>query len=1219
MNPGTMAAVRQRWRRLADPCATDRELLQRFTADRDEAAFAALVRRHGPLVRAAGRRVLNDAHAADDICQATFLVLAKKAASPHWHKSVANWLYTTARRLALKARTAAARRADRERQVVAQLPAEPLAEITGRELLAVLDEELHKLPERWRAPLLLCYWEGATRDEAARNLGCPPATIKKRLEQGRARLQAALDRRGLGLTPVLLGALLVRESSLAAADALARAAVVVAAGGSLADVVSPQVLHFFHEGLTMTGGKLVKGVAVLVFAVSLVASAGALLFAARDPQPAAQPPAAPRTLRVTVIDAQGKPLPGANVFANFLTYQKDFKTSRDYPTDAAGVAQVAVPATFTILRMWATKKSYAGMFAGWEEHELRTTRAFPTEYKFQLEAGVAATGRTVDEQGRPVAKANVQVRLEGEMKPAGGDGRAVYDGWLANGPDAERTDAEGRWRIDNVPNRPESRLSLLIAHPDFVSDEQWRPSLPAAQYTATVPAVVLKAGLFVQGRVTDPAGRPVRDALIITSEAPLHAQEPCQFRTDTDGRFRLPAFAKGPRTLTVIAAGWAPQLRRLNFPTDPLTQDFRLAPGRTIRVRIVDHTGKPVLGAYVTLNGWQGVQSLNNSGHPNFLETHIPQKSGADGVWEWTWAPAEPVKIGAYVIGVPTTEFEIAGGAPERTVTLYAEYRVRGRVTDAATGQPIPAFTVIRVDARSQGMHLAQRSSAVAGQDGRFDFRVERGFVPERQRLRVEAPGYRVQDGPAFLYGDDVARTHDFRLQPSPPLAGLVLDANGQPVTQAEVLLATPTDPAVLGQDGRYQHATRTDAAGRFTFPDPDEPAVVVARAAAGFALAEFPAGRLDVGTLRLQPWAAVRGQFRDGGRPVAGATVLFQLPRLHAPGRPYVETAFGATTDESGRYEFPRVPPGQASVHVLLGPWKDEGYRSGPNVPLDLKPGARADVNLGGSGATVTGRVKLTGAVPAGLDCTYSLNYLVKRESAAHLPPELAALGFDAKDGWRESWRKSAEGQTFLHALRHWFVKLAPDGSFQISGVPPGDYDLAIAVYAKPSGCLVDPLASQVVRVTVPAAGGEVKLPAITATVAPVPAVGDTPTLTFRRADGSAGTLTDQRGRFTLVQFWASWCGPCKQQLPALRQLHERFAPWGLATLGLSLDESEAAWQAALPRLKPAGPHGRLDAAGAAGVSSVPAYWLLDDVGKIVAKANHPDELAAVLETRLK
>jgi hypothetical protein len=245
-----------------------------------------------------------------------------------------------------------------------------------------------------------------------------------------------------------------------------------------------------------------------------------------------------------------------------------------------------------------------------------------------------------------------------------------------------------------------------------------------------------------------------------------------------------------------------------------------------------------------------------------------------------------------------------------------------------------------------------------------------------------------------------------------------------------------------------------TDASGRFTFPDPGEPWAVLAQADAGFALVESIADEHNAGTLRLRPWASVRGQFRDGGKPVPGATIFLQLVRLDSLDRPRINPVKMQTvTGPDGRFEMPRVPPFPVGINVSLGPWKDEGFRSGPSVPLDLRPAQRVELDLGCGGANVTGKVTLTGKVPADLVCTYSLNYLVRREQGITPPPSIAHLGFDARNGWRNTWTTTREGLTYLNTLRHWFVKLAPDGSFRISGVPPGDYDLVVAVYAKPDG----------------------------------------------------------------------------------------------------------------------------------------------------------------------
>jgi RNA polymerase sigma factor (sigma-70 family) len=148
---------------------SDRDLLRRFAHERDEDAFAELVRRHGPMVLGVCRRALANADDAEDAFQATFLILARKARARGWQTSVANWLYVVAQRLAVRLRADIQRRRHVERQTDLAHYADPLAEVSGRELCAILDEELARLPERLRAPLVLCCLEGQTRDRGFRH------------------------------------------------------------------------------------------------------------------------------------------------------------------------------------------------------------------------------------------------------------------------------------------------------------------------------------------------------------------------------------------------------------------------------------------------------------------------------------------------------------------------------------------------------------------------------------------------------------------------------------------------------------------------------------------------------------------------------------------------------------------------------------------------------------------------------------------------------------------------------------------------------------------------------------------------------------------------------------------------------------------------------------------------------------------------------------------
>jgi RNA polymerase sigma-70 factor (ECF subfamily) len=236
---------------------SDTQLLEFFVRWREEAAFAALVRRHGPMVLSVCRRVLRHAQDAEDAFQATFLVLAKKAHRLRQPKLLANWLYGVAYRTALHARQRAAHRSAREREAASMTEAESNPVSEGPELRRLLDEELNHLPEKYRAPLVLCYLEGKTNEEAARMLGWPSGSISHRLARGRELLRERLAPR-LGMLSGLLPAFpltdflepsalppLLAQTTAAAATALAGAKV-AAVGASL---ISASVRDLMEETL----------------------------------------------------------------------------------------------------------------------------------------------------------------------------------------------------------------------------------------------------------------------------------------------------------------------------------------------------------------------------------------------------------------------------------------------------------------------------------------------------------------------------------------------------------------------------------------------------------------------------------------------------------------------------------------------------------------------------------------------------------------------------------------------------------------------------------------------------------------------------------------------------------------------------------------------------------------------------------------------------------
>ena len=212
-------------------------LLDRFVEQWDQAAFRDLVRRHGPMVLGVCRRILRDPHAAEDAFQATFLLLVRKAGSVRKRESVGPWLYGVARRVALEARGVASRR---------QTPARLDLEVPGvddhdglerDELHAALHEELSRLPEKYRDPLVLCYIEGLPHESVARQLGWPIGTVRVRIARGRDLLRTRLIRRGLTPAAILLALSMLPKTAAAVpprlVEATVRAAAHFAAGGKV--------------------------------------------------------------------------------------------------------------------------------------------------------------------------------------------------------------------------------------------------------------------------------------------------------------------------------------------------------------------------------------------------------------------------------------------------------------------------------------------------------------------------------------------------------------------------------------------------------------------------------------------------------------------------------------------------------------------------------------------------------------------------------------------------------------------------------------------------------------------------------------------------------------------------------------------------------------------------------------------------------------------------
>jgi RNA polymerase sigma factor (sigma-70 family) len=276
----------------------DSFLLQCFADDRDEAAFSQLVRRHGPMVLGVCRRVLRDPHAVDDVFQATFLALARRPKSIRNRTSLASWLHQVAHRIAKRVCFSTARRRAHELRSPLPAMADPHDEMSWREMCEVLDAELQALPEMFRAPLVLCYLEGLTRDEAAHQLGWTTGAVKGRLERGREMLRHRLTRRGITASAAMLGILMTQSATSAVNDSLIAATVRFALSFVTGQTkgLPPSVALLADGMIRILVATRVKSIALALLLICAVASAGVWVYrvatisieAARSQEPIAR-------------------------------------------------------------------------------------------------------------------------------------------------------------------------------------------------------------------------------------------------------------------------------------------------------------------------------------------------------------------------------------------------------------------------------------------------------------------------------------------------------------------------------------------------------------------------------------------------------------------------------------------------------------------------------------------------------------------------------------------------------------------------------------------------------------------------------------------------------------------------------------------------------------------------------------------------------------------
>ncbi len=380
----------------------DSQLLQDFAARQEEAAFAALVRRHGALVWGVCQHFLHHEQDAEDAFQATFLVLARRAASIRKTQSVSSFLYGVAYRIALRVKQRARRRKARELQAAGGPIEKPRDDFAWRELQAMLDEEVARLPEKYRSPFVLCCLEGKSRDEAAHELRCKVGTISSRIARARHLLQTRLGKRGVTLSAALCAAVLWKQTAAATVPAMLASSTIQAATGTVqSGSVSAMALA---EGAlrTMRFTRWHVG-AMLILGVSLLAAgAGVSRYIAVE-SPKAEPNEAPADRAEARKDRYDDPLP-PGAMARLGTVRQRAPDSQVAVT-ADGKEIVAVGDQLTVRRFDAQtgelrsirqlpKSSDTGLFRTWlSPHGTFVLTAYNIGPRYRMDLWDLAAGK----------------------------------------------------------------------------------------------------------------------------------------------------------------------------------------------------------------------------------------------------------------------------------------------------------------------------------------------------------------------------------------------------------------------------------------------------------------------------------------------------------------------------------------------------------------------------------------------------------------------------------------------------------------------------------------------------------------------------------------------------------------------------------------------------------------------------------------------------------
>lgn len=627
-----------------------------------------------------------------------------------------------------------------------------------------------------------------------------------------------------------------------------------------------------------------------------------------------------------------------------------------------------------------------------------------------------------------------------------------------------RTDAAGRWRFDSVPESL-GELGVEINHPQFMP---MRATLVRGEYglaseeQARKP-IVLQRGLTLAGRVTDDAGQPIAGALVRTK----FINNMRETRTNAAGAFELSGCEPGMGRLVVSATGRAMDLKEVRVAPHMAPVDFKLPPGGTIRVRVVDESNHPVPRTRIFFQRWRG--SIDY-----FEFDHVPDRADENGVWEWHEAPLDQIKVDICPPGgMQLIEQPISPRDEEYVFHTSPALVVTGSVIDALTKEPIPAFHVTPGIREGRPQLQWFNNIAFDAKNGKYEYRQDRGY--DAHYVRIEAPGY-VTTASREINSDEGAITVNFELQRGRDVVATVLTPDGQPARGAKIAVGIAGSQidvknGEIDDTSTYAARLEPDDSGKIHIPYQNSDYQLIITHAAGFANVKSGPGA-GPAKIVLTAWAKATGTFRVGSKLQGGVPLGLNVGAIesYGDGQPHIFTSHEITTGPQGQFEFPRVFPGMGRIGRRIMLTVDNGaadVTSSAMVTAEFFAGKTTQLELGGVGRPVTGKLQ----PPPKFQDDVLWNFAVI-EVRPDIPvplhlemPPAAQIDAEHRRQWWLQFLQTNEGKasrpTFdayeqiRSSAPFYTATVAPDGSFRIDDMPAGDYVMNVRFDRQPAGHL--------------------------------------------------------------------------------------------------------------------------------------------------------------------